>query len=204
MRFDAGDTMKTIFLSLTTLLLLGVFFPLSSAHAKGGAELFVKLTCHTCHGPEGRGMVRTETKEKYYFRKKAMYKLMIKKGMPVDIAKQLRPLYKKKYNNKEKFIDAVEALIGKVDTDSYKDIIIEVAGRIYYYKGDLIPGFENYPRHAGNQKLYLYWQMKDILEGRRTNGNSEAMRGINPFIEGNNITDEDFMSIAEYLSKVKK
>ena len=45
--------------------------------------------------------------------------------------------------------------------------------------------------------------MKDILEGRRTNGNSEAMRGIKPFIESNKITDEDFRSIAEYLSNVK-
>ncbi len=195
--------MKTLLLSLTTLLCLGVFPPLTFAQARDGAELYVKLTCHTCHGPEGRGMVRTETKEKYYFRKKAMYKMMIKKGMPVDIAKQLRPLYKKKFDDKEKFIDAVEALIGEAATNKYRDIIIEVAGRIYYREGDLIPGFENYPRHAGNQKLYLYWQMKDILEGKRTNGNSEAMRGIKPFIEGNNITDEDFMSIAEYLSNVK-
>ncbi len=195
--------MKTLLLSLTTLLCLGVFSPLTLAQARDGAELYVKLTCHTCHGPEGRGMVRTETKEKYYFRKKAMYKKMIKKGMPVDIAKQLRPLYKKKFDDKEKFIDAVEALIGEAATNKYRDIIIEVAGRIYYREGDLIPGFENYPRHAGNQKLYLYWQMKDILEGKRTNGNSEAMRGIKPFIEGNNITDEDFMSIAEYLSNVK-
>jgi hypothetical protein len=45
--------------------------------------------------------------------------------------------------------------------------------------------------------------MKDILEGKRTNGNSEAMRGIRPYIDSNNITDDDFMSIAEYLSNVK-
>jgi cytochrome c553 len=67
----------------------------------------------------------------------------------------------------------------------------------------LIPGFENYPKHAGNKKLYLYYQMKDILEGKRTNGNTEAMRGIQPFIESNNITDDDLMKIAEYLSQVK-
>jgi hypothetical protein len=29
------------------------------------------------------------------------------------------------------------------------------------------------------------------------------MRGIKPFIDSNKITDEDFMSIAEYLSNVK-
>ncbi len=203
MCIDAGDIMKTLILSLTTFLMVGVFFPLSTAHAGDGAELYTKLTCHTCHGPEGRGMVRTETKEKYYFRKKAMYRQMIKNGMPVDLVKKLKPLYKKKFDDKEKFIEAVEALIGKTNTVSYIDIVVGVAGRIYYHKGDLIPGFENYPKHAGNQKLYLYWQMKDILEGKRTNGNSEAMRGIKPFVESNNITDDDFKKIAEYLSKVK-
>lgn len=195
--------MKTVLLSLATLLMIGLFSSLSTAFADDGAELYVKLTCHTCHGPEGRGMVRTESKEKYYFRKKEMYRQMIKDGLPVDMAKQLRPLYKKKYDDKEKFIEAVEAHIGKENSDSYIDIIIGVAGRVYYKKGDLVPGFENYPKHAGNQKLYLYWQMKDILEGKRTNGNTGAMRGIQPFIESNNITDEDFMKIADYLSKVK-
>jgi len=195
--------MKTFLLSLTTLLVLGVLYPLADAFADDGAELYVKLTCHTCHGPEGRGMVRTESKEKYYFRKKEMYRQMIKDGMPVEVAKQLRPLYKKKYDEKEKFVADIEALVGKENSDSYLDIIIGVAGRIYYKKGDLIPGFETYPRHAGNQKFYLFWQMKDILEGKRTNGNTEAMRGIQPFIESNNITDDDLMKIAEYLSEVK-
>ncbi len=199
-----GDIMKTCMLSLATLLILGVFFPLLTAHAQDGAELYTKLTCHTCHGPEGKGMVRTETKEKYYLRKKKMFRQMVQEGVPVDIVTDLKPLYKKKYNDKEKFTKAVEGLIGKANSESYIDIIIGIAGRIYYHKGDLIPGFEDYPRHAGNQKLYLYWQMKDILEGKRTNGNSDAMRGIKPFIEGNNISDEDFNNIAEYLSKVKK
>jgi hypothetical protein len=92
----------------------------------------------------------------------------------------LIPLYKKKFSEKEEFIQAIEALIGKEDTDQYKDIIIKIGGRIYYHKGDLIPGFEDYPRHAGNKRLYLYRQMKDILEGKRTNGNSEAMRASGP------------------------
>ncbi len=128
---------------------------------------------------------------------------MVKKGIPVATVKKLIPLYKKKFSDKGKFIQAVEKLIGKANTDKYKDIIIEIGGRIYYHKGDLIPGFEDYPRHAGNKKLYLYRQMKDILEGRRTNGNSEAMRGIKPYIDSNKITDDDFRRIAEYLSNVK-
>ena len=128
---------------------------------------------------------------------------MKKEGIPADIVKQLRPLYKKKFTDEGEFVKAIEALIGKADTDKYKDIIINIGGRVYWHKGDLVLGFEDYPRHAGNKQLYLYRQMKDILEGKRTNGNSEAMRGIRPFIDNNNITDDDFMRIAEYLSNVK-
>ena len=195
--------MKTFLLITAALLLLAGFLPAANGFAEDGAVLFEKLTCHTCHGPEGKGMVRTETKERYYLRQKKMYRQMTKEGIPVATVKKLIPLYKKKFSDKGEFIQAIEALIGKANTEKYKDIIIEIGGRVYYHKGDLIPGFEDYPRHAGNKRLYLYRQMKDILEGKRTNGNSEAMRGIRPYIENNNITDDDFMGIAEYLSNVK-
>ena len=195
--------MKAFLLSATALLMLGFFLPTANVFAEDPALLFEKLTCHTCHGPQGKGMVRTETKERYYLRKKSMYKKMVKEGVPTAIVKKLIPLYKKKFSDKGKFIQAIEALIGKANTDQYQDIIIKIGGRLYYHEGDLIPGFEDYPRHAGNKRLYLYRQMKDILEGKRTNGNSEAMRGIKPYIASNKITDEDFMSIAEYLSNVK-
>jgi len=132
-----------------------------------------------------------------------MYKTMVKEGIPADIVKQLRPLYKKKFTDEGEFVKAIEKNIGEPHTATYKEIIIKIAGRVYWRKGDLIKGFEDYPRHAGNKKIYLFLQMKDILEGKRTNGNSEAMRGIRPFIDSNNITDDDFMNIAEYLSNVK-
>jgi len=195
--------MKAFLLSAAALLMLGLFLPTANVLAEEPAVLFEKLTCHTCHGPQGKGMIRTEDKERYWLRKKKMYRQMVKEGMPAATAKKLIPLYKKKFDKKGEFVQAIEALIGKDDTAKYQDIIIKIAGRIYYHKGDLVPGFEDYPRHAGNKQLYLYQQMKDILEGRRTNGNSEAMRGIKPFIESNKITDEDFRSIAEYLSNVK-
>jgi cytochrome c553 len=196
--------MKTFLLLTASFLMLGGFLPTANVFAEDPALLFEKLTCHTCHGPQGKGMIRTETKEKYYLKKKKMYKEMKKEGIPADIVKQLRPLYKKKFTDEGEFVKAIEALIGNANTDKYKDIIIKIGGRVYWHKGDLVPGFEDYPRHAGNKRLYLYRQMKDILEGKRTNGNSEAMRGIRPYIESNKITDDDFMSIAEYLSNVKE
>jgi cytochrome c553 len=195
--------MKAFLISMAALVMLGLCLFTPGVYAEDGAVLFEKLTCHTCHGPQGKGMVRTEDKERYYLRQKKMYNQMVKEGMPTATVKKLIPLYRKKFDDRGEFIKAIEALIGKADTATYQDIIIKIGGRVYYHKGDLIPGFEDYPRHAGNKKLYLYHQMKDILEGRRTNGNSEAMRGIRPFIESNKITDEDFRNIAEYLSNVK-
>ena len=195
--------MKTLLLLTVALTLFGGFSPTAIVFAEDAAALFEKLTCHTCHGPEGKGMIRTESKERYYLRTKKMYRQMVKEGVPTATVKKLIPLYKKKFSEKDKFIQAIEELIGKADTGKYQDIIVNIGGRIYYHKGDLIPGFEDYPRHAGTKKLYLYYQMRDILAGRRTNGNTEAMRGIRPYIESNKITDEDFMSIAEYLSNVK-
>jgi len=195
--------MKTFLLSAAAFFMLSGFLPAANVFAQDAALLFEKLTCHTCHGPEGKGMVRTETKEKYYLKKKKMYKQMVKLGIPVATVKKLRPLYKKKFSDKGEFIQAIEELIGKAKTDKYKGVIIKIGGRVYYHKGDLIKGFEDYPRHAGNKRLYLYRQMKDILEGKRTNGNTKAMRGITPYIKNNKIKDDDFMSIAEYLSNVK-
>ena len=195
--------MKTLLLA-AALLSFGGFLSTSNVSAADGALLFEKLTCHTCHGAQGKGMIRTEDKVRYWLRKKAMYKKMVKEGVPADIVKQLRPLYKKKFTDEGKFVKAIEENIGEIHTGKYKEIIINIAGRIYWREGDLIRGFEDYPRHAGNKKIYLFRQMKDILDSKRTNGNSEAMRGIKPFIDNNNITDDDFRSIAEYLSNVKE
>ncbi len=195
--------MKTFLLSAAIFLIFGGFSPTSTAFAEDAGELFEKLTCHTCHGPQGKGMIRTEDKAKYSLKKKKMYKKLVKKGMPVKLVKKMKPLYKKKFKEKEKFISAIAENIGEAEAEEYKDLIISIAGRVYYHKGDLIPGFEDYPRHAGNKSIYLYQQMKDILEGKRTNGNTEAMRGVMPYIESNNIKDEDFWNIAEYLSNVK-
>ncbi len=195
--------MKTFLLATAVLIVLGGFSPTSAVFAEDGAKLFEKLTCHTCHGPQGKGMIRTEDKAKYSLKKKKMYKQLVKEGMPVKLVKKLKPMYKKKFRDEGKFVNAIAENIGEVETEKYKTLIIGIAGRVYYRKGELIPGFEDYPRHAGNKMIYLYQQMKDILEGKRTNGNSEAMRGVRPYIDSNNITDDDFMNIAEYLSNVK-
>ncbi len=148
-------------------------------------------------------MVRTKDRIRFFLKRKAMYRRMVREGIPVEVVRKLIPLYKKRFWSQEKFLKAIESLIGHENTEKYKDIIIKIAIRVYYHKGDPIPGFEGYPRLAGNKKIYLFRQMKDILDGKRTNGNTGAMRGIKTFLDKNKITDKDLEKIADYLSHVQ-
>jgi cytochrome c5 len=60
--------MKAFLISMAALVVLGLYLSTPEVYAEDGAVLFEKLTCHTCHGPQGKGMVRTEDKERYYLR----------------------------------------------------------------------------------------------------------------------------------------
>ena len=57
------------------------------------------------------------------------------------------------------------------------------------------PVTEDYPVIAGQPVRYLVRQMKDIRDGTRDNGLSEAMR-----VTVSNVTDEEFEAIAEWLA----
>ncbi len=52
-----------------------------------------------------------------------------------------------------------------------------------------------YPKIAGQNAPYLLEQMKDIRDGKRTNGLSIAMKGV---VAG--VTDEEFQAIADWLA----
>ncbi len=188
---------------MVSLLVMPLFFLIqSTGFAVDGEALFVKLTCPTCHGQQGKGMFRDKTKARYRLKKRYRKKLK-EVGVPASIIKKLKPLYKKKFKKEEKFITAVTEILGQKITRQYREKLIAGAGKVSYRKGDPIKGFENYPKLAGNKKIYLYTQMKDILEGRRVNGNTKAMLGVKPFLDANKVKDNDFKAIAEYLSKVK-
>jgi len=75
-------------------------------------------------------------------------------------------------------------------------------GKWKYRKGDPMPGFEAYPKLAGQNSKYLYTQMMDIFEGRRTNGLSAAMLGIKIMIDST-AKEGDLQAVADYLSQVK-
>jgi cytochrome c553 len=57
------------------------------------------------------------------------------------------------------------------------------------------PVTDDYPVIAGQPVKYLVRQMKDIRDGRRTNGLSESMRAA-----VSTVSDEDFQLIAEWLA----
>jgi len=173
----------------------------SNLHADTGAQLFEKLTCISCHGPDGVGMVRTETKESYRLAGDE-FKQLLKEGVPRETLVKMKPVYKNKYDSQDDFTAELKPILSETEYSKYIDLMLEVGGKVYYRKGDLIKGFENYPKLAGNKEIYLFNQMKDILEGRRTNGNSDAMRGIQSYLVSNKITDKEFRLIAHYLSKI--
>lgn len=194
---------KKVQIGLLAFLLICINSSFSTVSADTGAELFKKLTCFSCHGTDGRGMVRTETRESYRLSGRE-FRNLIKKGVPKAVLRKLKPVYKKKYNNRDEFIAKLKPLLSKGEYANYAELMLEIGGKVYYRKGDLIRGFEKYPRLAGNKEIYLFNQMKDILEGRRTNGNSDAMRGIQPYLVTNKITDREYRLIAHYLSQIKK
>lgn len=187
---------------MIVFLLMTIFLAENPLYAKDGATLFVEYTCHTCHGAEGKGMFREKTKATYRLKTKHLTTLK-NAGFAKKTLKKLLPLRKKKFKEEEKFVAEIKSALGSKYTDKLKDEIIKLAGKVYYRKGDPIAGFELYPRLAGNNSIYLFRQMKDILDGVRTNGNSNAMAGIKPFLDNLNVTDKELKLIADYLSKVK-
>ena len=52
-----------------------------------------------------------------------------------------------------------------------------------------------YPKIAGQNAEYLVQQMKDIRDGKRTNGLSAAMKGV-----VSTVTDEELQAIATWLA----
>ena len=184
------------------LILYAALMPVGSLMAMNGEELYLELFCHTCHNIRGKGMRRPGTRAVYQFKKDTFYRL--RQGeVPDSVLKKLSLLTGKKYKKRKEFIRAIRKILDKEYIRLYKDIIVKAFRRVIYRKNDPIPGFAKYPVLAGNKKIYLYNQMRDIIQGRRLNGETETMRGIKPLLEKHKITDKELMLIAEYLSVIR-
>lgn len=66
-------------------------------------------------------------------------------------------------------------------------------------KGD-DPKFMAYPKLNGQHADYLFWQMKRILEGKRTNNHALKMREQ---FQSEKLTKKELRAISVYLSQVK-
>ena len=62
------------------------------------------------------------------------------------------------------------------------------------------PKFAAYPRLNGQHGDYLFWQMKRILEGKRTNNHALTMRDK---FKAEKLTDKELRSLASYLSTIE-
>ena len=60
-----------------------------------------------------------------------------------------------------------------------------------------------YPKIAGQNKEYVLQQIKDIMSGKRANGQSVAMKGVLVTPTGEpRFSDEDLEVLADYVSKL--
>ncbi|WP_457667283.1 c-type cytochrome [Thiolapillus sp.] len=65
------------------------------------------------------------------------------------------------------------------------------------------PIMPTYPKIAGQNKAYVLQQVKDIMSGKRANGQSVAMKGVLVTPTGEpRFSDEDLNVLADYVSKL--
>ncbi|WP_457674189.1 c-type cytochrome [Thiolapillus sp.] len=65
------------------------------------------------------------------------------------------------------------------------------------------PIMPSYPKIAGQNKEYVLQQLKDIMSGKRANGQSVAMKGVLVTPTGESrFSDEDLDVLADYVSKL--
>ncbi|HEC07036.1 MAG TPA: c-type cytochrome [Thiolapillus brandeum] len=65
------------------------------------------------------------------------------------------------------------------------------------------PIMPTYPKIAGQNKAYVLQQIKDIMSGKRANGQSIAMKGVLVTPTGEpRFSDEDLDVLADYVSKL--
>jgi hypothetical protein len=145
-------------------------------------------------------MIRTHDKARYKLTADVFAKLK-SDGIPEDFVERLDPLKDKRFKDADAFINAVVNHTDKASSLKYKELIVKHSGKISYRKGDIIAGYEAYPRLSGNKKEYLYNQVTAIFSGIRTNGNTEIMRGIKPMLKNKNISDRDLKNIVDHLSQ---
>ena len=96
---------------------------------------------------------------------------------------------------------AVSAFAGSASAASGKRLYMTCAA--CHGKDGKTPLMPAYPKIAGQNKEYVLQQIKDIMTGKRSNGQSVAMKGVLVTPTGEpRFSDEDLDVLADYVSKM--
>jgi cytochrome c len=96
---------------------------------------------------------------------------------------------------------AVSAFGGSASAASGKRLFMTCTA--CHGKDGKTPIMPAYPKIAGQNKEYVLQQLKDIMSGKRSNGQSVAMKGVLVTAEGQpRFSDDDLNVLADYVSKL--
>ncbi|OGH01006.1 MAG: hypothetical protein A2600_01065 [Candidatus Lambdaproteobacteria bacterium RIFOXYD1_FULL_56_27] len=188
-----------------------------SALAEDGKALFEKKLCIQCHGEGGRSKTsqypHLAGQSKQYLTNQFASIVQGKRSAGSTVLMEKHPKLKE-FNDKD-----IETIAGYLSSLPRKASPGE-ADAASITKGEVLfknlgcpqchgaggkgmgedPQFLAYPKLNGQHADYLFWQMKRILEGTRTNDHANKMREK---FKAEKITDVELRSLASYLSSVE-
>ena len=206
---------KALILAIT--LASALFLTYSPAMAGNGKALFKQKLCMNCHGANGHSKTpqypHLAGQNKLYLlnqfnaivhgqRKLGSTVLManhpkLKGFSPQDIDDITT--YLASLPRKASDVHAPAALVSKGEA-LFKNLgCTKCHGDGGQGKGN-DPKFAAYPKLNGQHAEYLFWQMKRIIEGKRTNNHALKMRET---FKAEKLNDAEFKAIAAYLSSVE-
>ncbi|MDT8446385.1 MAG: c-type cytochrome [bacterium] len=205
---------KALIYGLT--LAFAVFSASSLVWAKDGKTLFKEKLCVACHGPAGASKTpqypHLAGQNKLYlinqfnaiiYGKRELGSTPLMKNHP-----KLKDFTPQDIDSIAEYLSGLPRVVtpsGSAADVAKGEALFKNLGCTQCHgaggkgKGD-DPKFLAYPKLNGQHADYLFWQMKRILEGVRTNNHALKMREQ---FQGEKLTEKDLHAIAIYLSNVK-
>lgn len=208
--------MKKVF-TLGLTLLFGATILTTQAMAGNGKALFSKKLCVNCHGPDGHSKTpqypHLAGQNKLYLINQFNAIIYGKRALGSTALMKKHP--KLKSFTPQEIDDIADYLAGLTRIASPGHVSaasVTKGGALFKNMGCTEchgkggkgmandPKFAAYPKLSGQHGDYLYWQMKRILEGTRTNNHALKMREK---FKSEKMTDKELRAIANYLSTVQ-
>lgn len=191
--------------SMAALAMLGAFVA-APALAADGKQLFADKGCTACHGEdaatplqEGYPRLSGQNADYVFNQLKDIKSGARANGQTTDT---MKPMVE---DLTEGEMRALADFLGTLPRP--QTVPTEHAGKKLYTtktctachgKDGLKPIMKSYPMLAGQDKVYLVAQAKDIQAGNRKNGGSNAMQPVMHLV-----SDQELDAIAEFLANVK-